>query len=53
MDIEGLTPVLPVDDMGAAVTAWAALLGARPTFVDGDRWAQFDLPTALPTCPAS
>jgi hypothetical protein len=43
MDVQSLTPVLPVDDMGAAVTAWSALLGVSPTFVDGDRWAQFDV----------
>jgi hypothetical protein len=42
MDIQGLTPVLPVGDMDAAVTAWSALLGVAPTFVDGGRWAQFD-----------
>lgn len=40
-----LTPVVPCADLGAAVEAWAALLGAAPTFVDGSRWAQFDLPS--------
>jgi hypothetical protein len=43
MDIQGLNPVLPVDDLGQAVAVWSALLGAAPTFVDGDRWAQFDV----------
>ena len=43
MDIQGLNPVLPVDDLAQAVAAWSALLGAAPTFVDGDRWAQFDV----------
>ena len=43
MDILGLTPVLPVDDMKAAVAVWSGLLGAQPTFVDGEGWAQFDV----------
>jgi hypothetical protein len=43
MDIEGVATVLPVDDVAAAAEIWAALLGAAPTFVDGDRWAQFDV----------
>ena len=43
MDIQGLNPVLPVDDLEAAVAVWSALLGVKPTFVDGDRWAQFDV----------
>lgn len=41
--VEKLATVLPVEDMQAAVAAWSALLGAQPTFVDGDRWAQFDV----------
>jgi catechol 2,3-dioxygenase-like lactoylglutathione lyase family enzyme len=43
MNIERLATVLPVPDLAAAVTAWSALLGVEPTFVDGDRWAQFDV----------
>jgi hypothetical protein len=43
MDIQGVTPVLPVDDVAAAAEVWAVLLGVAPTFVDGDRWAQFDV----------
>ena len=43
MDIEGVATVLPVDDVAAAAETWAALLGMAPTFVDGDRWAQFDV----------
>jgi hypothetical protein len=43
MEIQGLTPVLPVDDLKAAVAAWSGLLGVAPTFVDGDGWAQFDV----------
>ena len=42
MDIQGMATVLPVDDVAAAAEVWTALLGAAPTFVDGDRWAQFD-----------
>ena len=43
MDVQAVTPVLPVDDVAAAARIWAALLGVEPTFVDGDRWAQFDV----------
>lgn len=43
MDVLGVTPVLPVDDVAKAAEVWAALLGTPPTFVDGDRWAQFDV----------
>ncbi|HEY3796893.1 MAG TPA: hypothetical protein VGL58_00940 [Caulobacteraceae bacterium] len=43
MTIEKLATVLPVDDVAAAVAAWSQALGATPTFVDGERWAQFDV----------
>ncbi len=43
MDVESLATVLPVDDVAAAAETWSALLGVQPTFVDGDRWAQFDI----------
>ncbi len=43
MDVQGLNPVLPVEDLSLAVEVWSALLGVEPTFVDGDRWAQFDV----------
>jgi len=43
MDIEGVSTMLPVDDVAAAAEVWSALLGVAPTFVDGDRWAQFDV----------
>ncbi|MHB8530082.1 MAG: VOC family protein [Caulobacteraceae bacterium] len=42
MEIQNISPVLPVDDLAASVEAWAALLGVRPRFVDGERWAQFE-----------
>jgi len=41
--IERLSFVCPTDDLVASVRRWSALLEAEPTFVDGDRWAQFDL----------
>lgn len=41
--IERVAFVCPVDDLAASVERWSALLEAEPTFVDGDRWAQFDL----------
>ncbi|MCW3005970.1 MAG: hypothetical protein JWP17_596 [Solirubrobacterales bacterium] len=43
MHVERIATVLPVDDLAAAVAGWSALLGIEPTFVDGDRWAQFDV----------
>lgn len=43
MTIEGVATVLPVDDVAAAAAIWAALLGVAPSFVDADRWAQFDV----------
>jgi catechol 2,3-dioxygenase-like lactoylglutathione lyase family enzyme len=42
MAIESFTTVVPVPDLAEAVAFWTALLGVEPTFVDGDRWAQFD-----------
>jgi catechol 2,3-dioxygenase-like lactoylglutathione lyase family enzyme len=38
-----IAAVLPVPDLAAAVRFWSATLGVEPTFVDGERWAQFDL----------
>ena len=43
MAADKLAPVLPVDDVAAAVTFWREVLGVDATFVDGDRWAQFDV----------
>jgi hypothetical protein len=43
MEVQKIATVLPVDDLHAAVGRWKALLGTEPTFVDGDRWAQFDV----------
>lgn len=42
MTAQRLSFILPVPDLEAAVGFWSALLGTGPTFVDGDRWAQFD-----------
>lgn len=43
MSIERISPVVPVADMASAVAIWTSVLGVDPTFVDGDRWAQFDV----------
>ncbi|MDG2114912.1 MAG: bleomycin resistance protein, partial [Actinomycetota bacterium] len=43
MSAERISPVVPVEDMDTAVTAWSLVLGVEPTFVDGDRWAQYDV----------
>lgn len=43
MPMESFNPVVPASDLGAEVAFWTKLLGAEPTFVDGDRWAQFDV----------
>ncbi|SFJ42549.1 hypothetical protein [Amycolatopsis sacchari] len=43
MDVEKIATVVPVADLPAAVGTWSRLLGAEPAFVDGDRWAQFDV----------
>lgn len=40
--VEKISTVLPVPDLGEAVAVWSEVLGVDPTFVDGDRWAQFD-----------
>jgi catechol 2,3-dioxygenase-like lactoylglutathione lyase family enzyme len=43
LGIEKLNTVLPVTDMVAGVAYWSEILGVEATFVDGDRWAQFDV----------
>ncbi|OXM72687.1 MULTISPECIES: VOC family protein [Amycolatopsis] len=43
MDISKIATVVPVTDLPGAVAVWSRLLGAEPAFVDGDRWAQFDV----------
>ena len=43
MTAERIASVVPTDDLAGAVERWSALLGVAPTFVDGDRWAQFDV----------
>jgi catechol 2,3-dioxygenase-like lactoylglutathione lyase family enzyme len=42
MSVERMSFVLPVPDLAVAVSFWGGVLGIDPTFVDGDRWAQFD-----------
>lgn len=43
MTAQRISLALPTDDLLAAVDWWSRTLGSEPTFVDGDRWAQFDL----------
>ncbi|MCP2288511.1 hypothetical protein [Nocardia amikacinitolerans] len=43
MSIERIGTILPTDDLSATVALLSALFGGPPTFVDGDRWAQFDV----------
>ena len=43
MTATNVSSVIPVTNMTAAVERWEQLLGLPPTFVDGDRWAQFDV----------
>ena len=38
-----LGAVVRVDEMASAVALWSKALETAPSFVDGDRWAQFDL----------
>jgi hypothetical protein len=39
----GMAAVFPAGELGESVRFVAAVLGKDPTFVDGERWAQFDL----------
>jgi extradiol dioxygenase family protein len=41
--VKSIASVLPVPDLPTAVRFWSEVLGTEPTFVDGDRWAQFDV----------
>lgn len=43
MSIEGVVTMLPVDNVAEAARIWEALLGVAPRFVDGERWAQFEI----------
>lgn len=42
-EVISLTPVVATANLHEAIRVWSELLGAQPTFVDGTRWAQFDL----------
>lgn len=42
MSVDRVSPIVPAEDLAAAVDVLAAILGRDPTFVDGHRWAQFD-----------
>lgn len=41
--IEKISTMCVVGDMSVAVAAWSCALEVSPTFVDGERWAQFDV----------
>jgi catechol 2,3-dioxygenase-like lactoylglutathione lyase family enzyme len=43
VSIQNVATVLPVPDLAEGVAFWREVLGVEPTFVDGDRWAQFDV----------
>jgi hypothetical protein len=43
MSIDKATTMVPVSDLRAAVKHWTRVLGVDPTFIDGERWAQFDV----------
>lgn len=43
MKVERMALAVPVSDMAVAVERWSRLLGTTPAFVDGERWAQFDV----------
>lgn len=43
MEVRSMTTVLPVETIADAVRSWGSLLGVAPAFVDGERWAQFNI----------
>lgn len=43
MNVEKVGLVFPVPDIATAVPSWRTILGVEPSFVDGARWAQFDV----------
>ena len=43
MTVERLGAIFPADNLTAAIDLLTAVLGTPATFVDGDRWAQFDI----------
>lgn len=43
MPAEKISTLLRTDDIRTSVAFWKDILGVEPTFVDGDRWAQFDV----------
>lgn len=42
MTTHRLSSIVPVAGISVGVRSWALALGREPTFVGGDRWAQFD-----------
>jgi glyoxalase/bleomycin resistance protein/dioxygenase superfamily protein len=43
VSIQSVTSVLPAGDLHEALAIWRAILGVEPAFVDGERWAQFNV----------
>lgn len=43
MPTKSITTVFPVADVAASVAIWQAILDTPPAFVDGGRWAQFNV----------
>ena len=43
ISVQRVSTVVPTDDLAGALRVWKGLLGVEPTFVDGDRWTQFDV----------
>jgi len=41
---DSIAMVLPVSNLGSVARLFEQLLGIAPTFVDGEKWAQFDPP---------
>ncbi|WP_406229603.1 VOC family protein [Nocardia sp. NBC_01009] len=43
MTVERLGTIFPADNLTAAIDLLTAVFGTKATFVDSDRWAQFDI----------
>jgi hypothetical protein len=43
MTVERIGTILPADNLAAAIDLLTAVFGTAATFVDSDRWAQFDI----------
>ncbi len=43
MAVKRVSVVVGADALAVSVEFWKSVLGIDPTFVDGERWAQFDV----------